>query len=70
MHAPPARVAASQGVPIAHLAPALQCIQELTFEVGPSEQPKQLRAALYAVAPGEAPGSDEFIGSGRWVGRG
>ncbi len=44
--------------------------QELTFEVGPTQEPKQLRAALYAVSPGEAPGSDEFIGGGRWVQQG
>lgn len=31
--------------------------------MGPSPEPKQLRAALYALAPGDDP--DEFIGGGR-----
>lgn len=38
--------------------------QELTFEVGGTQEPKQLRAALYAVTPEEA-GSDDFIGGRR-----
>lgn len=54
-------------LPFSAPQPSPAGLQELTFEVGPTQEPKQLRAALYAVSPGEAPGSDEFIGSGRWV---
>jgi hypothetical protein len=52
-------------MPPTHLL--LGCLQELTFEVGPSAEAKQLKVALYEVTPGEA-GTDEFIGSGRWAG--
>jgi hypothetical protein len=52
-------------LPAHNLHPLLGCLQELTFEVGPSAEAKQLKVALYEVTPGEA-GTDEFIGSGRW----
>ena len=52
-------------MPPTHLL--LGCLQELTFEVGPSAEAKKLKVALYEATPGEA-GTDEFIGSGRWAG--